>query len=115
MRVLGVMTGTSCDGLDAACVAFTGDSGWKLEWSASRPSPKTLRERVLQFQKPGSRWSSRDWLELHRDLGEWYGAALASIISSRPPSERPHAIANHGQTVAHFPAGARKGTTLQMG
>lgn len=53
------------------------------------------------------------WLALDRDLGEWYGRSIKRMLASgRPRRETPHAIACHGQTVAHFPA---HGLTLQLG
>jgi anhydro-N-acetylmuramic acid kinase len=106
--VLGAMTGTSCDALDAACIEIDGQ-GWAPLWSASRPYPPALRKRVLAAQRPGSRWSALEWLVLERDLGEWYGRALRDCMKGRT---RPDLIANHGQTVSHFP---QDGVTLQMG
>ncbi|MCM2322307.1 MAG: anhydro-N-acetylmuramic acid kinase [Oligoflexia bacterium] len=116
LRVLGVMTGTSCDALDAACIEANAD-GWKLLWSDSSPYPSRLRARVLALQRAHVKVSLRDWLELHAELGEWYGKTLAALIARHRPA--PQVIANHGQTVGHFPAPSRarrkKGTTLQLG
>ncbi|MDR3605930.1 MAG: anhydro-N-acetylmuramic acid kinase [Oligoflexia bacterium] len=109
---LGVMTGTSCDGLDAACVSVDGD-GWEPCWAESTPYPAELRKRVLAAQNPGIRLALREVLELHRDLGEWYGAVIRRIIARH--DLKPDLIANHGQTIAHFPAAKRKGMTLQAG
>ncbi len=108
------MTGTSCDGLDAACISIDPD-GWEPLWSATVSYPAALRKRVLDAQKPGTKLTSRDWLALERDLGEWYASALSTAIKKRAPGERPHVIANHGQTVAHFPASKRQGMTWQLG
>ncbi len=114
IRVLGVMTGTSCDGLDASCVNFS-RAGMRLAWSASIAYPDKLRRRVFEFQLPGASFPLRACLELHRDLGEWYAKSLIKLLKGR--SSQPDAIANHGQTVAHFPADRRKkgGMTLQLG
>jgi len=111
LAVLGVMTGTSCDGLDAACISISKE-GWSPLWSAARPYPAQLRKEVLEFQRPKSRVSAQEWLDLHRRLGEWYGRELKTIISK---NGTPDVIANHGQTIAHFPAKGRRGITLQMG
>jgi anhydro-N-acetylmuramic acid kinase len=110
--VLGVMTGTSCDGLDAACVEF-GSNYWELAWAKSAPYPPSLRQRVLDFQKPDSRWTSRQWLELDRDLGTWYAQVIQRMI--RRETKIPHVIANHGQTIAHFPNKPGKGISFQLG
>lgn len=118
LKILGVMTGTSCDGLDAACVEFEKDT-WRCLWQATRPYPDALRKKVLEFQKPGQAHSSMAWMSLHRDLGIWYGRTLKSILSRQ--AKKPHLIANHGQTLAHFPSPSKKATgqglgmSLQMG
>jgi anhydro-N-acetylmuramic acid kinase len=113
IKVLGVMTGTSCDGLDAVCMTIHSDFSWKVHWKQSRPYPNLLRKRVLNLQDPDSEHSLRALLELHRDLGKWYGQSLRQIIQSH--SKRPDVIANHGQTVAHFPQLKQGGSTLQLG
>jgi anhydro-N-acetylmuramic acid kinase len=110
LRVLGVMTGTSCDGLDATCLGINPD-GWTLRWSKSLPYPSELKKRVLEAQKPGFQSDVLHWQELHRDLGRWYAKSLVSVIAKHK-AYPPDLIANHGQTVAHFPA---KGITLQLG
>jgi len=106
------MTGTSCDGLDVSCIQIHGKQ-WFPEWSATVAYPKKLRNAVLEFQQPGKLQSAHHFLDLHRQLGDWYGASLASLISRAPTA--PDIIANHGQTVAHFPAPRGKGSTLQIG
>ncbi|MFZ9595388.1 MAG: anhydro-N-acetylmuramic acid kinase [Bdellovibrionia bacterium] len=112
LKILGVMTGTSCDGQDAACVEVH-SQGWSVLWSDTRGYPSLLRKRVLEFQKPGSTHTTLHALELNRDLGLWYASSLKKIISGH--SKKPDVIANHGQTVAHFPKARAKGTTLQLG
>lgn len=111
LRVLGVMTGTSCDGLDAACLEISSGVTRTL-WSASATYPARLKKKVLALQKPSVRAPIRQWLELHAELGEWYGRTLAKIISET--RAKPQVIANHGQTVAHFPGGPHA-ATLQLG
>ncbi len=114
IKIAGVMTGTSCDGLDVACAGFEGE-GWRPLWTHSAPYPARLRERVLAAQKPGAELSLRAWGELHRDLGEWMGAVLAKALRGRPAAEMPEAIGSHGQTVAHYPAARKAGFTTQLG
>jgi anhydro-N-acetylmuramic acid kinase len=62
---------------------------------------------------PGSKLTLRELLELERDLGEWYGSIFKKMIAQQ--KIKPDLIANHGQTIAHFPGAARKGVTLQIG
>lgn len=113
--ILGVMTGTSCDALDAACVRFepaanSGAPRFKLLWTGSVAYPVPLRDSVLQHQAPGARLPIESWLALHRSLGDWYGTAITRLIRSKK-GPAIDLVANHGQTVAHFPPTS----TLQLG
>ncbi len=114
MIVLGVMTGTSCDGLDAACVDI-GPNRWRPLWNRSAPYPAELRRRVLTMQNPKAKLTTRELLDIDRDLGLWYARELSKMTRSKPASIRPAVISNHGQTVAHFPQPGARGTTLQLG
>ncbi len=107
LTLLGVMTGTSCDGLDASWMGWT-PNGIRFEKFASTPFPDSLRKRVLAAQKPGFKTSLRDHLKLERDLGVWYGKTIQRLIQKHSAD----VIALHGQTVSHFPDDF---TTLQMG
>jgi anhydro-N-acetylmuramic acid kinase len=112
LLIVGAMSGTSCDGLDATCLEVDAE-GWAPSWEVSVPYPKGLRDRVLGFQVPGADRSLEVLLRLHRDLGEWYGDSFAKILKAK--KRRADMIANHGQTVAHFPAPGGQGVTLQLG
>jgi anhydro-N-acetylmuramic acid kinase len=110
LRILGLMTGTSCDGLDAVCIAARGHN-WEVLWRDSRPYPAPLRRRVLQVQEPGRLVTLRDLLVLDRDLGTWLGRE-ARALSGRARRAPPHVVASHGQTIAHHPD---SGVTFQAG
>ena len=115
--ILGLMTGTSCDGIDGSYLKFEGGQ-WESVWSASLAYPSALRERVLGFQKPKSRWPLKDILNLDRDLGDFYAQSVHELIKIKKQSSHgdgPAIIANHGQTVAHFPHELAQGTTMQLG
>jgi anhydro-N-acetylmuramic acid kinase len=118
MIVLGVMTVTSCDGLDAVCIEFStaGDPSsewpdWKILWHQSVSYPKALREKILRLQLPNQKITIKDLLATDRALGCWYGDTIVKLLNGKNKTH-PHVVANHGQTVAHFPA---DGTTLQLG
>lgn len=112
LKILGVMTGTSCDGMDVSCIRISAKSCHTL-WKTSIYYPHSLKNRVFELQEPNSKHTVKQILTLHRDLGNWYGRELHKIINSHRPS--PDIIANHGQTVAHFPDQKGKGITLQLG
>lgn len=108
------MSGTSCDGLDVAILEFDRNS-WRPVVEASFPYPANLRKHVLEIQRPGYKGALIDFERLDRDLGIWYGRTLKTLISGLHKDEVPHVIANHGQTVAHFPKDKGGGITLQLG
>lgn len=112
LRVLGVMTGTSCDGLDLACLEFK-DGKVKPLFEKSLAYREDLRQRVLDLQKPGVSISLAALLELNRDLGLWYASELRKALQRARVTV--DVISLHGQTVAHFPRLAEGGVTLQLG
>ncbi|RYZ62843.1 MAG: anhydro-N-acetylmuramic acid kinase, partial [Proteobacteria bacterium] len=113
LLVCGIMTGTSCDGIDFAAIDFNRD-GWSPSWEASREYPKPLRKRVLEIQKPGTKISVADMFKLNRDLGLFYADVTEQIIRRLEREERPDVFALHGQTVGHFPD-QKPGYTVQLG
>ncbi len=113
--VLGLMSGTSCDGVDAVKVSLElGEGG--LEWSvldrASLPYPAPLREQLLQSLVPETSDVSL-LTQLHAELGEVYADLAETLL--------PFDIASlSGQTVYHIPrVEAARGWhtlgTLQLG
>jgi len=104
MKVVGLMSGTSGDGVDAALVEIRGD-GLRLRVKplafALTPYPAALRQRVLQLATGGS---VADVCHLNAVLGEWFAKAARRVIARA--GLRPAQIAligSHGQTVQHLP------------
>lgn len=108
--VIGLMSGSSLDGLDIACCEFnkSDDSvtGYKIINAETISYPNALRKRLehaLYFNK--------DELKvLDIDLGNWIGQATAAFINTL--HEKPNLIASHGHTIFHKP---EEGLTLQIG
>ncbi len=113
LLVCGIMTGTSCDGIDFAAIDFNAD-GWAPRWEASQEYPKRLRQKVLELQKPGAKTSVAELYKLNRDLGLFYADVTEQLVRRLEADERPDVLALHGQTVGHFPA-AQPGYTVQLG
>ena len=104
MSVVGLMSGTSLDGISAAVVEFEDDAGAGGERFTVRsfiqlPYTPVQRDRLaaaLVVATPA------EYCRLNFDLGEWLAdAALTVIEASGIPRERVRAIASHGQTVWH--------------
>ncbi|KGG16856.1 MULTISPECIES: anhydro-N-acetylmuramic acid kinase [unclassified Prochlorococcus] len=113
MYVLGLMSGTSADGVDAALVEFKGrydKPKWKLINSTSVEYPKKLQEKVVAAGQ-GVQFSAAEWLELSESITEVYYSA-ATICD---PQGIANAIGCHGQTVFHRPPNiSSKGASCQI-
>jgi len=115
LRVAGLMSGTSADGVDVAIVDM-GARGVKLRAFATVPYPSALRRQVLEVSEPGGGRVDEVCL-LNFALGETFASALKTVV--RKKRIALHSIeltGSHGQTVCHLPgAGRRSGATLQIG
>lgn len=117
MRVIGLMSGTSLDGMDAALVDLD-DRGERLEWSLvhfrARPFPADRREEIHEAILHGDAGAL---CHLHAALGEWFaGAALELLEEAGVAPAQVDLIGSHGQTVWHRPPVAgERGATLQLG
>jgi anhydro-N-acetylmuramic acid kinase len=98
---IGIMSGTSGDGVDAALVAVD-DAGRVTDTIAHRHMlfSAEVRERVIAVGA-AERLSAADLARLHGALGDAYAEAALALASIAP--RRPSVIGVHGQTVAHLP------------
>lgn len=116
--VVGLMSGTSADGIDAAVVEVR-ESGDRLRVRllafVTRPYPEPVREALFRCFE--GRAGVREVGRLHARLGELFAeAAEAAIAAAGRVPERVDLIASHGQTVWHQPPeGGEMGATLQLG
>jgi len=101
---IGLMSGTSADGIDAVLVKSDGERG-RLVATYHRPMPQDLRAEILAFRQPGDD-------ELHRlatldaQLADEYAVAVLALLTDAGVSaESVSAIGQHGQTLRHHPSG----------
>ena len=114
MYYIGLMSGTSMDGVDAALVRF-GDPGVELVATCSRPYPETLRFALGKAVATPPDETIANIGALDRQIGEAFrDAALAVIEAGGIEMADIHAIGSHGQTVRHQPDAPRP-YTLQIG
>jgi anhydro-N-acetylmuramic acid kinase len=104
MFVVGLMAGTSADGVDAVLVKIRG-SGHALTVSlrafVSCAYPASLQHRLLDA---ATRGTAADICHLNVVLGEWFArAALRVIRQAGLKPSRVHLIGSHGQTIHHQP------------
>lgn len=111
---LGLMSGTSADGIDAALATFE-LSRPRIIAARTYPWPTALREQVLALAQ-GEITPDLDTLgQLDVALGHGFAEAALNLLHdfpTRPGAVR--AIGSHGQTVRHRPGGAWP-FTLQLG
>jgi anhydro-N-acetylmuramic acid kinase len=110
MLAVGLMSGTSLDGVDAALVEILPRAeGYEvtLRKFQTRPFERDLREALLAALPPNAGGLSA-LAQLHRSLGRAYAAAVGAIAPADPIGY----VASHGQTVWHDGAAH---ITLQVG
>src|SRR5258708_18018024 len=117
--VLGIMSGTSADGIDVALVRMSGRTA-RLENFAAIPFPGRVREAILRMGE-GRATTTGEISQLNFLLGEIFAdAALAACRKFRVRPAEIVLIGSHGQTVFHqgTPAsfcGRNVASTLQIG
>ena len=116
---LGIMSGTSADGIDVALVRIS-DRRAKLENFVAFPFPARVRESVLKLGE-GRPVTTGEISQLNFLLGEEFAAAaLAACQTFRVRPSQITVIGSHGQTVFHQGArtkicGRAIASTLQIG
>jgi anhydro-N-acetylmuramic acid kinase len=118
LRVAGLMSGTSADGVSVA-IARIGAGGVRVLAFKTFPYPPGLRQAVFRLFQP---LTSRvdDICRMNFALGEAFAAALLKLAkASRIAPDSIDLIGSHGQTIHHLPAnpagGGETGSTLQIG
>ena len=117
---IGLMSGTSADSIDAACVRFAGAPprlDWELLSFITLPMTAELRQEIFAAFRPET--GTVDKLcQLNFTLGEWFAkASLEAVRAAGLTPEQVDFIGSHGQTVWHIPPNSGEGvaSTLQLG
>lgn len=116
--VIGLMSGTSVDGVDAACCRLSHPDGEGLRWevlgTAARPYPDDLARPL----RDPARVTVPELAGLETRVGEAFAkAAIAAAEAAGIDLAEVALVGSHGQTVWHDPRGVHGGvpTTLQIG
>jgi anhydro-N-acetylmuramic acid kinase len=117
-HVVGLISGTSADGIDAALVELDGageTTRARVMEFLTRPFEPRLRDRILALKDA----RAEELLRVHYLLGEEFArAALEVMAAARRRGVEVHLIGSHGQTARHHPRAAEadgRAATLQLG
>ncbi len=111
---LGMISGTSADGIDVALVRFEGETTLLLH-GATYPYPTELRTLILDLSQASGQIKLDDFAALDQRIGTHFAeAALSSLAAAGVTAESVLALGSHGQTLRHRPHGPHP-FTLQVG
>jgi len=113
---IGVMSGTSADGIDLALVDFSNTTP-SLVASDYQPYDDNIREHITSLYTPSSNEIDRAFA-LDKQLAKLFAQAINAFLTKQSlTADNIIAIGNHGQTVRHRPANKNNlhPFTLQIG
>ncbi len=110
-KVIGIMSGSSLDGLDIAYCSLEENGG---NWSYTIENAICVPFDTILYTQLNTitNLTVPEFMQLHTHFGRWIGLQLNNFIAQFELEHKVHLIASHGHTAYHFPANA---TTVQIG
>ena len=108
-RILGVMSGTSLDGIDLAYLAFTREEHWEASILKAETIPYS--QKWVEALKTSAELSRTDIAALDEKYTDYLAEIIQQFIQKNK-IEKLDAVCSHGHTVLHQP---EKGFTVQIG
>jgi anhydro-N-acetylmuramic acid kinase len=109
VTIIGIMSGSSLDGLDMAQCRFEEEKG-ALTWDIINATTVSFPEHITSALKNAPSIIGYDLMELDADFGKFIAVEINKW--SNQSNVKADCIASHGHTVFHEPA---KGFTTQIG
>ena len=97
-NVIALMSGTSCDSIDAAYCIVHPDMSVDLVCGINHFYPEHIRSKIFQLMKGES--TVKDLCQMNFAIGECFANAAQILIDKYG---KPDFISSHGQTVYHYP------------
>jgi len=100
---IGLMSGTSLDGIDAGLVEFNGEQINLLEFEYT-PFSDSIRRDIQDLSQADSAIYLEKYGEIDTQLGHLFAQACKSLLTKADiPASSITAIGSHGQTIYHAP------------
>lgn len=97
-KIIGLMSGTSCDSIDAGLCVVHPDLSCELVQGINYKYPEHIRAKLFQIFRGEA--SVKDLCQMNFAVGKCFADACNILISEHG---KPDFISSHGQTVYHFP------------
>ncbi|MGG9971315.1 anhydro-N-acetylmuramic acid kinase [Ferruginibacter sp. SUN002] len=110
-RAIGIMSGSSLDGLDIAYVVFE-ETGGKWNYEIIQGECIAYTDEWTNKLKTAIDLSALNYQLLHTAYGHYIGEKINEFITANNLEHKVHLIASHGHTTFHVPA---KKMTAQLG
>ena len=112
---IGLMSGTSLDGVDVVLAEIDLPDHFSLIAAKTYPIPEQLRQALLDLSQKEQHHELDIYAELDVRMGQLFAQSCLSIIHEQQISAaQVYAIGSHGQTLRHYPETPYP-TTLQIG
>ncbi|PPK65515.1 anhydro-N-acetylmuramic acid kinase [Methylobacter tundripaludum] len=100
---IGLMSGTSLDGIDAALVDFQDNETHLVEFEYL-PYSDEIQSTIQKISKPESLISLKEYGAMDAQLGRLFAKAVNALLAKAAiPTSSVKAIGSHGQTIYHAP------------
>jgi anhydro-N-acetylmuramic acid kinase len=102
-RAIGLMSGSSLDGLDVVYVTFLEQGGG---WSFSLGAAECISYSPAWIERlrNATELSAREYCLLHTDYGRWLGEQVNAFIDRHQLQYKVGVVGSHGHTTFHMPA-----------
>jgi anhydro-N-acetylmuramic acid kinase len=102
-RVLGLMSGSSLDGLDIADCVIT-EAGGQWTYSIEHAHCYEYTSAMQEALRHTAQLRIEDYLKLDADLGKFFAQSINAFIEAHELEHKIHLICSHGHTTLHRPA-----------